>query len=73
MLSITAAVGAVLKLATLGEHGHSVSGALTDAALRAPPAIVGSLIGAALLHRMPVTLVRTVMTVIILAVATRLM
>jgi uncharacterized membrane protein YfcA len=72
VLCITAAVGAAMKLATLGQHHERITDALLYAALAAPTAVLGALLGAKWLHRLPVTAVRLVMTILILAVATRL-
>jgi len=72
VLCITAGFGAVLKLATLGQHHQRVEDALLYAALMSPTAVIGALAGAKWVHGMPVTAVRLVMTLIILAVATRL-
>ena len=72
VLCITSAIGAVLKLATLSQHHESVREALLYAALMAPTGIIGALLGARWLHHMPVTAVRVVMTLLILAAATRL-
>ncbi len=73
VLCITAAIGAALKLATLAQHQELVSDALTYVALMAPPGVVGALVGARWLHHMPVTAVRLVMTLLILAAAARLL
>ncbi len=73
VLCITAAIGAVLKLSTLPEHHESVGSALAFVGLLAPTGIIGALLGAKWVHAMPVTAVRTVMTLLILAAATRLL
>ena len=65
--------GAALKLSTLHTHNEPVVPALHYAALMAPTAILGSLFGAKWLHHLPVTFVRMVMTLLILAAATRLL
>jgi uncharacterized membrane protein YfcA len=72
VLVVSAAVGAALKIATLPQHNESVRGALTYFALLAPTGIVGAVVGAKLLHHTPVTAVRTIMTFLILAAASRL-
>lgn len=72
VLCVTAAIGAILKMATLPQHGESPLAALHFAGLMAPSAAAGALLGARWLHRMPVTAVRVVMTVLALAAATKL-
>ncbi len=73
VLCVTAAISSAVKIATLNGQGESVRQALLYAALMAPTAIVGALLGAKWLHRMPVTAVRLVMTLLILAAASRLL
>lgn len=73
VLSVTACVSATLKVSTLSSHHVQWTDALTFAACMAPTAVVGSLLGAKWLHVLPVTGVRLVITILILAVATRLL
>jgi uncharacterized membrane protein YfcA len=73
VLCITAAAGAILKLATLPSRHESVRDALLYAALMAPTAILGALAGARWLHLLPVTAVRLVMTLLILIASARLL
>ncbi len=69
----TAAVAAVLKLATLSQHGWSIWTSLTLTALMAPTALVGSQIGAGLTHKLPVKWVRIAITAVLAAAAARLL
>jgi uncharacterized membrane protein YfcA len=73
VLCVTAAIGAALKIATLPAHAESISSAAAYALLMAPPGVIGALAGARWLHAIPVTGVRTIMSVLILAAATRLL
>ena len=73
VLCITAAIGAALKLGTLHEHHERIRDALLYAGLMTPTGVLGALLGAKWVHRMPVTAVRLVMTLLILAAATRLL
>jgi uncharacterized membrane protein YfcA len=73
VLCITAGLGAVIKLATLAQHQQRIGDALLYAALMTPTGVIGALMGARWLHRMPVTAIRLVMTLLILAAATRLL
>jgi uncharacterized membrane protein YfcA len=73
VLCITSVLGAALKLATLAQHHQRLQDALVYVALMAPPGVAGALAGAKWLHRMPVTAVRLVMTLLILAAAARLL
>lgn len=72
VICITAGVGAVLKLATLGAHNQSALEALKIAGLLIPPAIVGGWFGAKLTHALPLVLVRVVLIVLLSAIATRM-
>jgi len=67
-----AAVGAVMKNATLGEHGVAIGDSLKLAAALIPTAVVGSYIGGRLTHRIPRNALRVVFVVFMLVVATRL-
>jgi uncharacterized membrane protein YfcA len=73
VLCVTAAIGAAVKIATLPQHGESMASAAVYAVLMAPTGILGALAGARLLHRIPVTTVRIIITVLIFAAATRLL
>jgi uncharacterized membrane protein YfcA len=73
VLSVTAAVGAILKLVTLPEHGERISSALGLALLMGPTAVLGAIAGARLLHKIPVTTVRVIITTLIFAAATKLL
>ncbi len=73
VLCITAAIGAALKFATLSQQHESPRDALSFALFMAPTAAGGALLGARLLHVMPVTAVRVVMTVLALAAATKML
>lgn len=73
MVCVGATIGGTLKMATLSAHGERVAFALTLALLMAPTAIVGALAGAMWLHRIHVTAVRTIITMLIFAAATRLL
>lgn len=72
VLVVSAAVGAALKISTLPQHHESIRDAFIYVALMAPTGMIGALIGARLLHRTPVTAVRTIMTFLILAAAAKL-
>ena len=73
VLCLTAGVGATLKLATLYQHGQSVTHALSLAACMAPTGILGGWLGAKWVHKMPVAAVRLVMTGLILLAATKIL
>jgi uncharacterized protein len=73
VLCVTAGIGAVLKLATLPQHGESVPHAFVYIACMAPTGVVGALLGARWLHKLPVLTVRLIMTFLILVAATKLL
>lgn len=72
VMCITAAVGASLKLATLGEHQQSAAEAGWLVLAMSPGAVVGAMVGAALVHALPIRVVRVVISVLLLAAAARL-
>lgn len=72
VMCLTAPVGAGIKMATLHTHDQSVIGAVELIGLLGPAAVVGALMGASLVHRLPVRLVRPVVSVILLIAAARL-
>ncbi|MEM6334450.1 MAG: sulfite exporter TauE/SafE family protein [Planctomycetota bacterium] len=71
VICVTAGLGAVAKLSTLPE-GQSAGVALGIAAVLAPTAIVGGLIGATLTHRLPLGVVRGVFVALMVAAAWKL-
>ncbi|MEM9252671.1 MAG: sulfite exporter TauE/SafE family protein [Planctomycetota bacterium] len=71
VMCVTAGLGAMAKLATLPE-GLSAGRALLIAAVLAPTAIAGGLIGASLTHRLPLRVVRVVFVLLMAAAAWRL-
>lgn len=72
VMCVSSVVGAGLKITTIGQHGRTVGEALTLVALMAPGAIVGSLIGATLTHKLPVKSLRIVVSAVMLALAAKL-
>ncbi|MDX2115717.1 MAG: sulfite exporter TauE/SafE family protein [Planctomycetota bacterium] len=68
----SAALGAILKLATLAPHGQSWTRALLIAAAVAPTALLGGHIGAGLTHRAPVNALRAALALTLAAVAGRM-
>jgi hypothetical protein len=73
VLCVTAAIGAVLKTVTLFEVGESIATAAIYAALMIPTGVLGATAGARWLHTLPVPLVRTIITLLILVAATRIL
>lgn len=71
VMCMTAVIGAGLKLSTLPE-GQSWQRALLLAALMAPSAMIGGYFGAHLTQKLPVRIVRVVVTVLIGVVAARM-
>lgn len=72
VMCLTAGVGAALKVALLPGHGHSIVEPFVLFLCLAPTAIVGSVIGASLTHRIPANALRLVFGAIMLVVATRM-
>ncbi len=72
VICVTATVGAGLKLGTLHRVGESVPAALLLAALMAPTAIAGGLMGARLTHALPIRWVRAAVTALLILAAAKL-
>ena len=72
VMAITAGIGAVLKLATLSQHGELWTNGIILALILAPTSILGGHIGAGLTHTLPTRVVRGVFALIMIAAAARL-
>jgi uncharacterized membrane protein YfcA len=72
VMCITAAVGATLKLWTLGPHGHTAGEAGWLVLAMSPGAIAGAMIGAALVHALPIRVVRVVISALLIVAAAKL-
>jgi uncharacterized protein len=72
VMVVTAIVGSTAKLTGLGGHGQNAADALVLAAAMAPTAFIGGLIGAKLTQRLPVPIVRVIISVVLAAAAARL-
>ncbi len=73
VMCVSAAVGAVLKNATLAPHGHTLAQSLTIAGLLAPTAILGARLGATLTHRLPLRQVRIALILLLTAAAWKML
>lgn len=65
VMCMTAVVGAGLKTGTLSEHGYAPRQAVILAALLAPTAVIGGLLGAGLTQRLPLQAIRGAMIVLL--------
>ncbi|MEM6551033.1 MAG: sulfite exporter TauE/SafE family protein [Planctomycetota bacterium] len=72
-ITVTAGIGAAIKLATLDQHGSNVTNAWLLFACLAPTGVVGSLLGAKLTHRLPTTHVRLAFVLLMAVVSIRLL
>lgn len=72
VMVFTACAGAIIKTVTLPQHDEPIGRALYLAAMMIPGAVVGATIGATLTHRMPVRVVRLVITLLLMIAAFRL-
>lgn len=72
VICVTAVLGAGLKMASLPGMHQSVTWALLLAAIMAPTAVVGGLLGAKLTHSLPLRGVRLIVTVLLMAAAMKL-
>lgn len=65
VMTLTAIIGATIKIGTIQEHGFPISDAILLAALLAPTAVVGGRIGAGLTHKLPLPVVQTVLVALL--------
>ncbi len=72
VISVTAIIGAALKLGTLPQHDQSIDDALLLALMMLPGAILGARVGAMLTHALPIRAVRVAITILLLVAAGRL-
>jgi len=72
VMCITAAVGAALKLMTLDQHGHTPTEAWWLVLAMSPGAIAGAMIGAALVHALPIRIVRVLISALLMVAAAKL-
>jgi uncharacterized protein len=72
VMCLTAGIGAALKIALLPGHGHSLIEPFVLFLCLAPTAIVGSVIGASLTHKIPSRSLRLVFGIVMVIVATRM-
>lgn len=72
VMVFSAAIGAVMKIATLPGHGVAPRDALLLAALLAPTAILGGRLGASLTHRLPLWQVRLAFVALMIAAALKM-
>lgn len=73
VMSLTAGVGAIMKVSTLVQHGDSPRLALLLALLLAPGAFFGARFGATLTHKAPINLVRVVFLCVLVAAGIRML
>lgn len=71
-MSITAGVGATLKIATVGQWGFEPRDAILLSLTMAPTAVIGGWFGAKLTHRLPLGIVRVVLIALMLVSAWRM-
>lgn len=72
VMCLTAGIGAGLKIALLPGHGHSMIEPFVLFLCLAPTAIIGSVIGASLTHRIPSRSLRLVFGIVMVIVAARM-
>lgn len=72
IIVVTAAIAAAIKGATLGSQGHTFAEAFRLVVALGPLAMLGGLIGAKLVHTLPLRVVRIVLTTILFGAAIRM-
>jgi len=71
-MCMSSALGAAMKLGTLHQVGRTMTESVVLALLLAPGAILGAMAGAALTHKLPVQVLRLVVSLVLLATAAKL-
>lgn len=69
VIVVSAALGSIYKIATLGEHGHPWTMGLYVGCLLAPGAFLGGRIGADLTHKLPLSVVRIAFILLMIVAA----
>lgn len=72
VMGVTSAVGAAIKIGTLGSHGISPRHAVVLALALAPTAMLGGYVGAGLTKVLPLLYVRLVLSVLLLATSAKM-
>lgn len=72
VMCLTAPVGAIVKMSTLEQHNQSAIDAITLVGLLGPAAVIGSLTGSWLVHKLPVKIVRPIVSLVLLVAAAKL-
>jgi uncharacterized protein len=72
VMIVSALVGASLKFATLPSHGLSPAHAALFVLAMAPTAMLGAAIGASMIHRLPLAVVRGMVSILLLIAAARM-
>src|SRR5690606_724262 len=65
VMTLTAIIGASIKIGTIRAHGFTHADALLLAALLAPTAVIGGRLGAGLTHKLPLPVVQTVLVALL--------
>jgi len=73
LIAFTSVFGAVFKNATLSQHGFSITDSVRIAAVIIPTAIIGSLFGGRLLHKLDTKIVRIAFIALLLVAAYKLL
>lgn len=71
-MCLMAPVGSTLKMINLSQHGEKAIDAIELAGLLGPAAVVGSLMGSSLVHKLPVNYVRPIVSIVLLIAAAKL-
>lgn len=69
VIVVSAALGSIYKIASLGEHGHPWTTGLFVGAMLIPGAFIGGRLGAVLTHKLPLSVVRVAFILLMLVAA----
>jgi uncharacterized membrane protein YfcA len=69
VIVVSAALGSIYKIASLGEHGHPWTTGLFVGMMLVPGAFIGGRLGASLTHKLPLSVVRIAFIAIMLVAA----
>jgi len=65
-------IGCMTKMASLSQHGQDPMDAVRLIGMLGPAAIIGSLVGASLVHKLPTKVVRRIVAIVLLLAAAKL-
>lgn len=72
LMCLMSPIGCMTKMASLSQHGQDPMDAVRLIGMLGPAAIIGSLVGASLVHKLPTKVVRRIVAIVLLLAAAKL-